>query len=139
VNALIVVLSQYTATRWALRFLPFLMMAVGALVYALALGSIPFLETFMFFVVAMMVLTIGEMVINPTVTSYVSNLAPDHMRARYMGMLEMVYRVAMGTSPLVAGLINDLLAPWLIWVYGSLIALVGAVGFFGLYLYRPRV
>ena len=138
-NALIVVLSQYTATRWALRFLPFLMMAVGALVYALALGSIPFLETFMFFVVAMMVLTIGEMVINPTVTSYVSNLAPDHMRAHYMGMLEMVYRVAMGTSPLVAGLINDLLAPWLIWVYGSLIALVGAVGFFGLYLYRPRV
>ena len=136
-NALIVVLSQYTATRWALRFLPFLMMAVGALVYALALGSIPFLETFMFFVVAMMVLTIGEMVINPTVTSYVSNLAPDHMRARYMGMLEMVYRVAMGTSPLVAGLINDLLAPWLIWVYGSLIALVGAVGFFGLYLYYP--
>ena len=138
-NALIVVLSQYTATRWALRFSPFLMMAVGALVYALALGSIPFLETFMFFMVAMMVLTIGEMVINPTVTSYVSNLAPDHMRARYMGMLEMVYRVAMGTSPLVAGLINDLLAPWLIWVYGSLIALVGAVGFFGLYLYRPRV
>ena len=138
-NALIVVLSQYTATRWALRFLPFLMMAVGALVYALALGSIPFLEAFMFFVVAMMVLTIGEMVINPTVTSYVSNLAPDHVRARYMGMLEMVYRVAMGTSPLVAGLINDLLAPWLIWVYGSLIALVGAVGFFGLYLYRPRV
>ena len=138
-NALIVVLSQYTATRWALRFVPFLMMAVGALVYALALGSIPFLEAFMFFVVAMMVLTIGEMVINPTVTSYVSNLAPDHMRARYMGMLEMVYRVAMGTSPLVAGLINDLLAPWLIWVYGSLIALVGAVGFFGLYLYRPRV
>ena len=138
-NALIVVLSQYTATRWALRFVPFLMMAVGALVYALALGSIPFLEAFMFFVVAMMVLTIGEMVINPTVTSYVSNLAPDHMRARYMGMLEMVYRVAMGTSSLVAGLINDLLAPWLIWVYGSLIALVGAVGFFGLYLYRPRV
>ena len=138
-NALIVVLSQYTATRWALRFVPFLMMAVGALVYALALGSIPFLEAFMFFVVAMMVLTIGEMVINPTVTSYVSNLAPDHMRARYMGMLEMVYRVAMGTSPLIAGLINDLLAPWLIWVYGSLIALVGAVGFFGLYLYRPRV
>ena len=138
-NALIVVLSQYTATRWALRFVPFLMMAVGALVYALALGSIPFLEAFMFFVVAMMVLTIGEMVINPTVTSYVSNLAPDHMRAHYMGMLEMVYRVAMGTSPLVAGLINDLLAPWLIWVYGSLIALVGAVGFFGLYLYRPRV
>ena len=138
-NALIVVLSQYTATRWALRFVPFLMMAVGALVYALALGSIPFLEAFMFFVVAMMVLTIGEMVINPTVTSYVSNLAPDHMRARYMGMLEMVYRVAMGTSPLVAGLINDLLAPWLIWVYGSLITLVGAVGFFGLYLYRPRV
>jgi len=58
------------------------------------------------------------------------------MRARYMGMLEMVYRVAMGTSPLIAGLINDLLAPWLIWVYGSLITLVGAVGFVGMYLRR---
>jgi MFS family permease len=114
------------------------MMAIGALIYALALGSIPFLETFVFFIGAMMVLTIGEMVINPTVTSYVSNLAPDHMRARYMGMLEMVYRVAMGTSPLVAGLINDLLAPWLIWVYGSLISLVGAAGFIGLYLNRLR-
>ena len=112
------------------------MMAVGALIYAFALGSIPFLETFVFFVGAMMVLTIGEMVINPTVTSYVSNLAPDQMRARYMGMLEMVYRVAMGTSPLVAGLINDLAAPSLIWVYGCLISLVGAVGFLGMYLRR---
>ena len=111
VNALIVVLFQYSTTRWASRFSPFLMMASGALVYTLALGSVPFLETFVFFVGAMVVLTIGEMVINPTVTSYVSNLAPDHMRARYMGMLEMVYRVAMGTSPLMAGLINDLLAP----------------------------
>ena len=136
VNALIVVLFQYSTTRWASRFSPFLMMASGALVYTLALGSVPFLETFVFFVGAMVVLTIGEMVINPTVTSYVSNLAPDHMRARYMGMLEMVYRVAMGTSPLMAGLINDLLAPWLIWVYGSLIALVGAVGFMGMYLRR---
>ena len=139
VNALIVVLFQYSTTRWVSRFSPFLMMAVGALVYALALGSIPFLETFVFFVVAMMVLTIGEMVINPTVTSYVSNLAPDHMRARYMGMLEMVYRVAMGTSPLVAGLINDLVAPSWIWVYGSLITLVGAAGFLSLYLNRPRI
>jgi MFS family permease len=138
VNALIVVLFQYTTTRWASRFSPFLMMAIGALIYALALGSIPFLETFVFFIGAMMVLTIGEMVINPTVTSYVSNLAPDHMRARYMGMLEMVYRVAMGISPLVAGLINDLAAPSLIWVYGSLISLVGATGFIGLYLNRLR-
>ena len=112
------------------------MMAMGALIYALALGSIPFLKTFVFFIVAMMVLTIGEMVINPTVTSYVSNLAPDNMRARYMGMLEMVYRVAMGTSPLVAGLINDLVAPSWIWVYGSLITLVGAAGFISLYLGR---
>jgi len=136
VNALIVVLFQYSTTRWASRFSPFLMMAVGALIYALALGSIPFLKTFVFFIVAMMVLTIGEMVINPTVTSYVSNLAPDNMRARYMGMLEMVYRVAMGTSPLVAGLINDLVAPSWIWVYGSLITLVGAAGFISLYLGR---
>ena len=136
VNALIVLLFQYSTTRWASRFSTFLMMASGALVYTLALGSVPFLETFVFFVGAMVVLTIGEMVINPTVTSYVSNLAPDHMRARYMGMLEMVYRVAMGTSPLMAGLINDLLVPWLIWVYGSLIALVGAVGFMGMYLRR---
>jgi MFS family permease len=137
-NALIVVLFQYTTTRWASHFSPFLMMAVGALIYAFALGSIPFLETFVFFVGAMMVLTIGEMVINPTVTSYVSNLAPDQMRARYMGMLEMVYRVAMGISPLVAGLINDLAAPSLIWVYGSLISLLGATGFIGLYMKRLR-
>ena len=134
VNALIVVLFQYSTTRWASRFSLFLMMAVGALIYALALGSIPFLKTFVFFTVAMMVLTIGEMVINPTVTSYVSNLAPDNMRARYMGMLEMVYWVAMGTSPLVAKLINDLVAPSWIGVYGSLITLVGAAGFISLYL-----
>ena len=74
-----------------------------ALVYTLALGSFPFLETFVFFVGAMVVLTIGKIVINLTINSYVSNLAPGHMRARYMGMLEMVYWVAMGTSLLVAG------------------------------------
>ena len=53
-----------------------------------------------------------------------------------MGMLEMVYRVAMGTSPLVAGLINDPVAPSWIWVYSLLITLVGAAGFISLYLGR---
>ena len=79
VNALIVVLFQYSTTRWASRFSPFLMMTIGALVYIFALGSVPLLETFVFFVGAMVVLTIGKIVINLTVNSYVSNLAPGHM------------------------------------------------------------
>jgi MFS family permease len=134
VNALIVVAFQYLTTRTTERLPPLLMMTLGSFVYACALGSITYLGTFSHFVIAMVVLTAGEMIINPTVTNYASNLAPEHMRARYMGMLEMVYRFALGVSPLAGGLINDLIDPSLIWLYGSVITLFGTAGFLRLHL-----
>ena len=74
-----------------------------------------------------MVLPLGELIINPTVTTYVANI-PEHMRAQYMGMLEMVYRFALGISPLIGGILNDFFFPEMIWII-STFSLIGSVGF----------
>ena len=77
----------------------------------------------------MVLLTIGELIINPTVTTYVANIAPEHMRAQYMGMLEMVYRFALGISPLIGGILNDFFFPEMIWIFSTFLSLIGSVGF----------
>ena len=73
----------------------------------------------------MVLLTIGELIINPTVTTYVANIAPEHMRAQYMGMLEMVYRFALGISPLIGGILNDFFFPEMIWIFSTFLSLIG--------------
>ena len=129
VNAIIVVSLQYVLTRWTEKFSPLLMMSFGALIYSLAIGSLTFWTIFNGFIFAMVLLTIGELIINPTVTTYVANIAPEHMRAQYMGMLEMVYRFALGISPLIGGILNDFFFPEMIWIFSTFLSLIGSVGF----------
>ena len=64
------------------------MMSFGARSIPMAIGSLTFWTIFNGFIFAMVLLTIGELIINPTVTTYVANIAPEHMRAQYVGCLK---------------------------------------------------
>ncbi len=133
-NALMVVLFQYAVTRASSRRPHLMVLAAGALLYALGTGSVALGCGFWAFWLSMVILTVGELLLVPTATALAANLAPAEMRGRYMGLVGLSWSVGFGIGPVVGGLLNDRVAPVATW-YGAL--LIGLVGM-GCFLWLQR-
>jgi MFS family permease len=128
-NALMVVLLQVPVTRWSSHRPLLRMLALGALIYALGVGSVALGAGFWAFWTSMVVLTFGELLIAPTGTAYAANAAPADMRGRYMGLYGLTWSVAFGIGPVFGGWLNDNISPTATWIGGMLIGLVAVAGF----------
>ncbi|MBN1963340.1 MAG: MFS transporter, partial [Anaerolineae bacterium] len=74
-------------------------------------------------------MTLGELIVVPTATALAANLAPPDMRARYMGVFGLSYRVGSGVGPVAGGWLSDSVAPAATW-YGAMICALTAAGGF---------
>jgi predicted MFS family arabinose efflux permease len=135
-NALMVVVMQIPITALSKRGKPLHMLALGGLLYGLGVGSVALGRGFWAFWASMVVMTLGELVLMPTSSTYAANLAPADMRGRYMSLYGLTWNVAQGIGPLVGGLMNDTLGPLAIWYTGGLAGLASAVLFFSFSLKR---
>jgi MFS family permease len=129
VNALMVVFFQYSVTRMTKRFPPYLVLAVGSLFYTGGLLLYGMASLLPHFALGMAILTFGELMVSPTATAQVANMAPAHMRARYMGIYSLLYTVGQGVGPLLGGLLSGF-APSAIWYGGAVATVIAAVGFY---------
>lgn len=129
VNALMVIFFQYAVTRITRRHPPLPVMAVGALLYAAGIGGMALSRAFPHFALSMAVMTLGELVIIPTSTTFAANLAPARLRARYMSFYNLGWGISHGFGPVVGGILNDAIAPVAIWWGGMAWSLAGALMF----------
>ena len=137
INAIIVVLFQFWVTRRLEKYKPMLMMAVGSLLYAAGFAMYGFVPTFGLFVVAMLIITIGEMVVSPFQQSLVASFAPEDMRGRYMAVSGLSWSISFTVGPYFAGLILDGANPSLLWTFCGIIGLLATAGFMVLNKARP--
>jgi MFS family permease len=128
-NAAMVVLLQYSVTRRSADHAPLRVMRSGALFYAAGLTIFALSRGFPVFVLGMVVLTVGEMLIVPTGTALVANLSPADMRARYIGLYTLSFRVASGIGPVLGGFLSDQIAPVATWYGGAWVCLIAASGY----------
>jgi MFS family permease len=128
-NALMVVFLQVFVTRITKRYRPLPVMVVGTLFYALGVGSVSLGHSFTGFWVSIVIMTVGELILMPTASSYVAGLAPPHMRGRYMSIAGLTWSVAAGIAPLLGGYLSDQIAPVATWYGGFAIGILGILGF----------
>jgi MFS family permease len=136
VNATMVVLLQYTVTRGSNRYPALHVIALGALLYAVGLGVFGVAGGFAAFLAGMVVMTLGELLLVPTATALVANIAPPDMRARYMGTFSLSFRIGAGIGPVVGGVLSDTVAPAATWYGGTVACLLAAMGY---WLLRERL
>ena len=127
-NALMCVFVQLFVTRISRRFRPLPVAAVGMLTYALGVGSVALMKTFWGFWASMVLMSFGELILIPTVSKYIADLAPMDMRGRYMSFYWFAWGIARSTAPLIGGFINDNIAPHAIWIGGLTIGLASTIG-----------
>jgi MFS family permease len=83
--------------------------------------------------VAMVIITIGEMLVAPVSQAIVARFAPEEMRGRYMAVFGFSFGIPFAIGPLLAGLILDNLDPRILWWSAGVVGLLAAVIFLNLY------
>jgi MFS family permease len=129
INAAMVVLLQFSITRRIEKNPPMLMMALGTCFIAIGLLLYGFVSTVWLFVVAMAILTIGEMVTIPIANAVVANFAPEEMRGRYNFVYGNSWGISFAVGPYLAGLVMDNYDPNLLWYACGLIGMIAVMGF----------
>ncbi len=126
-NALMVVLFQVAVTGVTKRYLPLPVLAIGTLIYAFGVGTIALGQGFWGFWLSLVIITTGELIVMPTSSSFVANIAPIDMRGRYMGAYAFAPGIGRSVAPIIGGLLNDQIGPRAIWLGGGLIGLTSAI------------
>ena len=127
-NALMCVFLQFPITAVTRRHRALRVAAIGMLVYAFGTGSVALMTGFWGFWVSMVILTIGELILVPTASKYVADLAPADLRGRYMSIYWLSWGVARTLAPLIGGLLNDRIGGRAIWIGGLEFGAVSALG-----------
>jgi MFS family permease len=129
-NAGMVVLLQFWVTRKISKYKPMILMTVGTFFYAVGFALYGFVATYPLFLLAMVIITIGEMVVSPTSNALVASLAPEEMRGRYMAVMGFSWIIPSMIGPLGAGLIMDNLNPNWVWYLCGILGVIATLGYF---------
>jgi len=132
-NAAMVVLMQFPITRRIKEYPPMLMMALGTLLYAAGFAMYGFVTVYFMFVLAMVIITIGEMIVAPVSQALVASFAPEDMRGRYMAVSGFSWGIPFAIGPYLAGLIIDGPNPQYLWYIAGFIGLLSTLGFLSLH------
>jgi len=135
-SAIVVILFQFSISRWMKYRPPFVMMAIGTVFYMFGFGMFGLVSHYALFALAVMIITLGEMMVVPTSQALAANFAPEEMRGRYMAVFGLMWMLPATIGPGLAGVILDNYNPNLLWYVGAV--LCGAAGL-AFYLLHVRL
>ncbi|WP_044022400.1 MDR family MFS transporter [Bacillus sp. SG-1] len=118
-NGLLVVLFQFPISSWAGTRKIGSVMLLGAFLFGLgqiAIGWLPslfydqqseYLTIMIILLLVYGIYTLGEMLISPVQMTFISNIAPDHLRGTYMGASGLQWILGGAVGPLISGYLLD--------------------------------
>ena len=133
-SAITVVLFQFGVSRWLRNKAPFLMMAFGTLFYMVGFTMFGLVSAYPLFVSAIVVITMGEMIVVPVSQGLAANFAPEKMRGRYMAVFGLSWAIPQTIGPGAAGYIMDNFNPNLVWYIGGVLCAVSALSYYALHV-----
>lgn len=114
-NAFLVVVAQFWMTSKISKRKPMQMMALASFFFMIGLVMYGFVSTYVLFLAAILLITVGEMVSAPVSQAVVARFAPEQMRGRYMAFYSLSFTIPAAVGPAAAGLILDNYNPNLVW------------------------
>ena len=132
-SAITVILLQFWVTRVVKKYPPMLMMALGTGFYLVGYSMFGFVSAYGLFVLAVVLITGGEMVVMPVSQALAANFAPEAMRGRYMAVFSLAWAVPSMVGATAAGLIMDNFNPNWVWYTAGIICAFAVAGFLALH------
>jgi MFS family permease len=128
-NGVLVVFCELPLTSLTRRFPARVVMAAGYLLIGAGFTLNAFAHSVAALVACVVIFTFGEMVAMPVSSAYIADLAPAHLRGRYMGVYALTWSAALIVAPQM-GLRLFGVSPAALWLTcGALAALAAAIIF----------
>jgi len=131
VNTILIVIVEMLLLQWVKRFGLLKAIAWGGFLICIGFGILPFGNTFMFAVLSMTIITLGEMFMLPLGMSFVARRSTGRDQGMYMSW----YAMSISLSSMIAPLIGTLtyqFHPHLFWYATLPVSLVMLAGFYSL-------
>jgi MFS family permease len=123
---------------WTIRVIkvrpPFLMMALGVVFYAVGFSLFGFVSAYSLFLCAILIITVGEMIVVPISSALSAKFAPAEMRGRYMAFFGLTWILPSMFGPVAAGYLLDHFDGNLLWYIDGIVCGVAALCFYALHL-----
>lgn len=131
-NGLIVVLFQYPVALKIGKLAKSRVLIVGSLLYALGYLMFGWAGGLSGAVVAMVVITVGEIIHAPISFAVVGELAPSRYRGRYMGFFGLSQFLGIALGPLLGGILLDVFPADPLFIWGAIASLgfAAAIGYY---------
>jgi len=133
-SAITVIAFQFWTMRLIKSRPQFLMMALGTTFYMIGFGMFGVVTAYWLFVLAVVVITAGEMIVVPTGQAIAASFARVEMRGRYMAAYGLSMSLPAAVGPAAAGIILDHYNPNFLWYLGALVCALSAAAFYGLHV-----
>jgi len=128
-NALMVVVFQLWIAKKISKFAPMKMMAFGTLFYMIGFGMYGFVSEIYLLFIAMIIITVGEMIVTPVSQATAASFAPEDKRGRYMAVFGFSWSIPSLFGVIVAGLVMENIGPNWVWYIAGILSLVSVIGF----------
>ena len=130
-NGLIVVLFQYPTTLLIRGISTMKILIYSSLIYALGYFLVGFASSFVFLVICIIIITLGEIMHAPSSTALVANISPEESTGRYMGLFGLSRTLGWSLGPFIGGLLLDRFMQQgvIIWGTIALIGMAAAIGY----------
>jgi MFS family permease len=132
-NAGLVVIAQFWITRRVSRRPPLLMMALGSGFYLVGFLAYGLVSGFVLFTIAMLFITVGEMVVMPVSQALAARFAPEDKRARYLAFFGLSWAIPSMIGPWLAGVVMDTLDPRWVWYASGILLGIAILAFLQLH------
>ena len=129
VNAVMCVTLQLAVIRKIKGENPLRLMFISGLLYMVGVCAIAFIDYVWWYCLCIAVMTLGELIMSPTMSDLAARMAPSDARGRYMSVLSLARPFGQGIGPAVLGYVNDMISPRMMWIFGSVFAGISAVAF----------
>lgn len=139
VNGIMIVILQLPISSVITRFRRSKMIVIGAMLTAIGFGMIGVVTSVPLFVMTVAIWTLGEMLLAPLSNAIVSDLAPVHLRGRYMGAITMCWSVGMAFV-FLGGLILQRMGGGVLWSLAFGLGMMAALlfGVMGRHIDKPH-
>ena len=133
INGLLIVLFELAITNWVQRFQPQPVIAIGYALQGIGFALTGLSRTVPALAGTVVVWTLGEMLHSPMAGAYVTQLAPERFRGRYMGLFVLTWSFGMVVGPTLGTRVYEW-NPAVLWSACAILGLSSAA----LALRKPR-
>lgn len=129
VNAVMIILLQMSVTAWTKDRPRRIMLISGAALYAVSAVSVFFARQYWMFILSTVLLTLGELIFEPTSTTEAADLSPESMRGRYMGLFGLTWYAGQSIGPTMSGALSQRFGSSSMWLGAGAAGVLSALMF----------